>query len=441
METLHDFPYFRLEYDLNARPVSNDAAEKLVAFLKASPPTDVVFISHGWNNNMDEAQELYDAFFKRVRAHWNRGSVAGLESRRAVVAGVLWPSKRFTDSELIPGGAAGIKDEDDALKLVRAVLDRLAEDDPTKASLIAACKKDLDKLESDPKVQDAFVARVLQLLPATEADPEEGLQELRAVRGRELLDRLSPPVILPSAGDEEDGGGAAGVEDEDEGGAAGIGSFLGGIIGGAAKLLHFTTYYTMKERAGLVGMRAIHPLLVRIQTAFPALRIHLIGHSFGGRLVSAAARGADGSPRVQIASLTLLQAAFSHYGFSNNAAKRGKNGYFRAVTAGECLRGPALVTHTANDKAVGIAYALASRAAGENAAGIGDSSSDFGGIGRNGALLTPEAMEGKLLAAGSAYQWKAGKFHNLLADAFIKGHSDVTGPEVTWAWLTAFASA
>mgnify|MGYP006955677682 CR=1 FL=1 len=76
----------------------------------------------------------------------------------------------------------------------------------------------------------------------------------------------------------------------------------------------------------------------------------------------------------------------------------------------------------------------------QHAAGIGDASSEFGGIGRNGALLTPEAVASQLLSAGSAYKWQAGKFHNLQADAFIKGHSDVTGPEGTWAWMTAFAS-
>jgi len=49
------------------------------------------------------------------------------------------------------------------------------------------------------------------------------------------------------------------------------------------------------------------------------------------------------------------------------------------------VAGPILITHTANDKAVGIAYALASRISGQTGAALGDATDVFGGIGRNGA--------------------------------------------------------
>ena len=38
-----------------------------------------------------------------------------VEQRLIGVVGVLWPSKRFADAELVPGGAAGIGDADPAL--------------------------------------------------------------------------------------------------------------------------------------------------------------------------------------------------------------------------------------------------------------------------------------------------------------------------------------
>ena len=60
-------------------------------------------------------------------------------------------------------------------------------------------------------------------------------------------------------------------------------------------MLNFATYYQMKERAGTVGAGGLNPLLRELRAAAPDLRIHLVGHSFGGRLVTAAALGRAGS--------------------------------------------------------------------------------------------------------------------------------------------------
>ena len=57
------------------------------------------------------------------------------------------------------------------------------------------------------------------------------------------------------------------------------------------------------------------------------------------------------------------------------------------------------MTHTHNDKAVGIAYPLASRFSGDQAAALGDKNDKFGGLGRNGAqkMETGETIDGVLL--------------------------------------------
>ena len=68
------------------------------------------------------------------------------------------------------------------------------------------------------------------------------------------------------------------------------------------------------NRAGVVGQAGLGPLVTRLYTAQPALRIHLLGHSFGARVVSFALAGlpddtgvAEPSP---IKSLGLIQAAY-----------------------------------------------------------------------------------------------------------------------------------
>ena len=90
------------------------------------------------------------------------------------------------------------------------------------------------------------------------------------------------------------------------------------------------------------------------------------------------------------------------------------------------VNGPILVTHTKNDKAVGIAYPLASRINGDKTAAFGDENDVFGGLGRNGAqqMQDGETVAGRLSAVGANYAFKAGTFFNLEASEFIKGHGE-----------------
>jgi len=179
-------------------------------------------------------------------------------------------------------------------------------------------------------------------------DAENDLVEARVIELRETPDLL---------GDRTYDGGAA----------AGLGSTLGGILGAAKNLLNSITYYQMKARAGTVGEHGLAPLVTQIRNDRSDLRIHLVGHSFGGRLVSAAA---SQLPKDGAASMTLLQAAFSHYGFAELWSPGHAGGFRSAITNG-AVAGPIVITHTANDTSVGIAFAIASRIAGQNASAVG----------------------------------------------------------------------
>jgi hypothetical protein len=136
--------------------------------------------------------------------------------------------------------------------------------------------------------------------------------------------------------------------------------------------------------------------------------------------------------------MTLLQAAFSHNGFAQHFDGR-RDGAFRDVVAKATVSGPIVITHTANDVNVGKMYPLASLVVGDDAAALGDENDRFGGIGRNGAVKTPEAVKGTLLPLTGAYALMPGRLHNLESTSFIANHSDVTGREVAKAILAAVA--
>jgi predicted alpha/beta hydrolase family esterase len=210
-------------------------------------------------------------------------------------------------------------------------------------------------------------------------------------------------------------------------GAAGFLGFLSGFKSAAMNALNFTTYYEMKSRAGNVGKNGVAPLIDALSNSVD--RVHLIGHSFGGRVVTSAAAS---STTDKIRSMSLLQSAFSHNGFS-----KSQNGFFRSVVDQGRVKGPIIVTHTQNDKAVGIAYPLASRLANQTAASLGDANDKFGGLGRNGAQKMEanevDATQQKMLPSTGAYQFAPSKFFNLEASEYVKGHSDIAGKEVAHA--------
>jgi hypothetical protein len=219
--------------------------------------------------------------------------------------------------------------------------------------------------------------------------------------------------------------------------AAGIGDFFSGVKAGALRLLNLATYYTMKDRAGKIGRDAVNPLLDRVQAATPqTLKFHLVGHSFGGRLVTAIV---DGPKPLRIQTLLLLQAAYSHNGLSANF-DGGKTGFFHAVLAKQKVRGPILITHSKNDRAVGLAYPLASRLNGDDAAGIGDANDRFGGMGANGAQHVDSSVI-ELLKVGGTYDFKTSgkRVFNLNGDKIIQNHGDVSRPETAAVLAAAMA--
>jgi hypothetical protein len=249
---------------------------------------------------------------------------------------------------------------------------------PTEIGKLDAVKAILSGIESSPEKRKKFVSNIRALLNPLAADREDASDTFFQSSEEELMESLRIPIAATLPHDSQ--GGSATVELKsgpmlDQGGGAGIGSSLDSFKTAALNILNFTTYYEMKTRAGTVGNNGAAPLIDKL--AAKVDRIHLIGHSFGGRLVAAAAKG---STTNKMASLTLLQAAFSHNGFS-----KVMKGVFRNVVEAKRIAGPILITNTKNDKAVGLAYPIASRINNDTAMAIGDKNDRFGGIGRNGA--------------------------------------------------------
>lgn len=366
---------------------------------------DVLILVHGWNNDMPAARALYERLADSIAAVRKQGYAA---DRQIAVIGVLWPSIKWADEGQVAGGGASAANQESALIAEIGSRDL----DPAVAEQL----KNLVTKLNTPDARRKYLELLRTQLPRT-ADDDEDAPPTRFVEG-------DTEQVFKAAGRTDDIKGTRKVQ----GGAAGLG--LGNFVRAARNLLNLTTYYTMRDRAGTVGAKGIATLIEKLDGE--GRRIHLVGHSFGARAASAAANAAKAS----VHSLVLLQGAFSHYGFAHNWNSNGANGIFRDVPKG--IRGAVVITHTKNDKAVGYSYALASRLAKQVAVGIGGPKDRYGGLGRNGALKTPEALDqAKLEHVGAPYAFQARHVSNLQADTYIKGHTKVTGEEVAYAVLSA----
>lgn len=453
MDTIAGFPFFALKFDKTGKLTPSGTAQSHELRAALAGKTDLVVISHGWNNDANDAMGIYQGLLTHFDA-------LGADPGSMVVAGIFWPSKFIPDNwfaghpDVDAGAGAGdgniadvgggVSPGSDAERVqllaeIHAFAELLALDEAQRNVLALA----VEQLGDNDSEGQAFAKTVFACLP----DPDPNQQDiendaLTALRDQATDETLSLAPLIdlknvpPQDGDVEADGGVTSMaggapQPEETGGAASLAGFATGLMAAATRFLNFSTYYLMKERSGTVGL-GLNRVLGSIREDHPDLRIHLVGHSFGARLVTAAVAGAE---TVAPSSLSLLQGAFSHNGFATKVF----NGFFRRVIDDRLVAGPIIATHTRNDRAVGWAYAIASRVSGVNASAVGDRNDPYGGIGSNGAQNLEEKTEGFLLDIGQDYAgWRDGGVNNLHSDTFIKGHSDVTGTQVAHALLSAF---
>ncbi|HEX5858474.1 MAG TPA: hypothetical protein VFY91_10250 [Microbacterium sp.] len=431
-------PYTSVSIDKKGAFADPAELTELDRLLGDKRPTDVIVLSHGWNSSPGQARDLYERLIDSIAAV--RGEVSGARSRRFVVVGVIWPSIQWAPDENDGAGASAGGPADALADLVTQRIES-----PTIRRRLLAL---IPRLDADPAARAEFLTQLRKSVPARvlKDTTEDGDAPPTRFATGDPDDVFSVVKGTPrrrgsgtTTGGAASVGGTGGITES--GGGAGFS--LGGFFDAARNLVNITTFYTMKDRAGVVGQKGIATLLERVHAEAPDAKLHLVGHSFGGRAVTAAAL----ATKAPLASVTLLQAAYSHYGLARNFDRDdwdqpgvlpGRNGAFADMPAK--IGGPVVISHTRNDKAVGMAYAIAARLAGHVGVDLGDAGDMFGGMGSNGAQRTPGAVSGDLLPVGGRYAFSRGVVYNVKSDAFIAGHSAITGREVGYAVLSAVMS-
>ncbi|RAK63669.1 hypothetical protein [Phenylobacterium kunshanense] len=428
MAALAGLPYVALKF-------RKDGARTTTGPIFPAGVTDLIVISHGWHQDPDDAQAMYTAMLTHLQ---QQAAAAGrLAGRKFGVTGIYWPSDQFKDdlsqeTHAVlegPAAAAAGAHDGDLVKLQKRARE-----------LAPVLGVSADRLETLATLavtgasgdKDALLKALRKAMTAGDApDPEladEHAELLSAsTSGQQVIQALQAAGARGVAAAAAGGAQAAALGLS--GGASPAVGLFSGPIAAVATLLNQAAYFNLKKRAGKIG--ASLGRLIDLEGVPAGVRLHMIGHSFGARLVTSATATMAARPH----SLTLLQGAFSHNGLGVNV-KPGLDGAFRSVVAQNKVTGRIAISHTWNDHAVGVAYAIASRASNEIAAGLirvtdtfGGAKDIHGGIGANGALRLKPGEGSAQVLTGAAIPALNPGVNNLKCD-FIKGHNDIRTAEV-----------
>jgi hypothetical protein len=439
----HGIAYHFVAYDADGRERRGQhgpASADLLEAAKREHPTDVFFFSHGWNADPKGATGQYGRWLDAMAARTS--DLERLQARaggfRSLLVGLHWPSKAWADEELTSMSyaagegttamAAGATDPVE--HLVGEYAARLGDSAASRNALRTIVYSAL-RDAAPPTLPDDVRAAYEQLIasigleqsgegagPGDDGEPFDPEETYQATLVADVID----PV-----------------------------SFGGFSLGGVLAPLRVLSFWTMKRRAWRFGETGASDLLAQLQTAAPDARFHVMGHSFGCIVASAAVTGPPGSPgpRRKVDTLVLVQGAMSLWSFCTSIPSRPeRDGYFRRLIADELVRGAMIVTTSTHDRAVRVFYPLGAGVRGDVAfddAGL----PVYGGIGTFGVRGSGiEIKDEQLNRVDEDYELRPGVVYNLNADAVIAtsagisgAHSDICHPEVARAvWRAAEGS-
>lgn len=340
-------PWYLLPFDKFGTSEAPLTRAGLIGSLRNHNYTDVFIFSHGWNNDWATANALYNGWIKGYVTFRNQNHLdLGGREFRPLFVGIIWPSTALVlPSEQGPTFRSVQPDMNDFVGQERAEVRALAEGVP-----------------------EASRARFYEL---TQRPPGGGLSDQNAL---ELATILAPTLktndaevgedpAAPSPEELRDAWKAVGAQSQGNVPMQDLGRFRADLSRFDPRwIVRVATVWQMKDRAGVVGSKGVGPLLDAILGFQPpagqtAPRVHLLGHSFGAKVVLSAL--CTGTKPRKVNSVLLLQPAISYLCFSPDAAGQNRPGGY--VDAPNRSEQPILSTYTGCDQPLTQFFHLALR--------------------------------------------------------------------------------
>lgn len=405
----------------------------------AADATDVFLFSHGWNSEWAGTIRKYERFVEHFRTarrnHWNPPD----RDYRPVLAGIFWPSAALVaEGDRGPDIAA-----DGAVADPEARPDELTELDVVADAFAGAPPARLYELAEQDTLTGGEARELAEILaPVLAGGDDEIGGEAGSVSADDLLEIWSRlPAGAPDVGSAgtapADPGGF--IDDAPDPAAASSRPATAGLLDALnpRNVIRTATVLLMKDRAGKVGGHGVADLLRGLLAASATSRVHLVGHSYGCKVVlSALANGQ--APVRDVESVLLLQPATSALCFARDV-EGGRPGGYRVAL--ERTRQPIVTTFSRHDVPLTKLFHLAARRASDLGEAViaGEAPSKFaalGGFGPQG--VTGETATVTARSAPDRYDLAARPERRIVAvraDDVIPDHGSVESHATAWALL------
>jgi hypothetical protein len=394
--------------------------------------TDVFLLSHGWHGDVEGAMSQYDNWVTVTAASQPEDARRPV---RPLIIGVHWPSEAWGDDTIVapsdegllggeplPGGALTV---DDAVEKYADVIVDTSDARAALRTIFEASVEPEDTGKLPEAVRQAYLTLRRESRLAENGDEE-----------RASVDDWDPQEAFEHALDDTDG----------ESGLLGGGSFLDRLRDAILAPFRQLSFWKMKARAKTFGENGAALLLRQLQDATTEdVRFHLMGHSFGSLVMSAAIAGTKNSAPVRpVHSLLLVQGAVSLWAYARAVPDERDPGYFHRIIREEMVLGPIVTTRSAFDYAVGRFYPLGAGIAGQVL--LGDFPR-YGGLGAFGIQGVDGAEDTEIGDDTTNYELEPGRIYNVDATTVIStlsgpggAHNDIAHPATAnIAWQAALA--
>ncbi len=428
-------PFYIIPFDKKGRCEGPQTRQHLVDAVQNGTYTDVFLFSHGWNNDWATSVSRYEDFLKGYMNMRRRHSLPVPTPYRPLLVGIFWPSTALVFGEKEKGPSIAAAGDP-------AVMDAAVAEERDEVREIAEQLPDADverfyelvqkeSLTQEEALDLAGIAQRLMAAGGGDETPSEGPLSAEEILRVWKAASSEPETVSDEDFGTTDSGGAAGPQ------AAGGLGFLD-----PRPAVRMFTVWQMKDRAGTVGSKGVGPLL-RDLLAKSQARVHLIGHSYGGKVVLSAVSFGGDLPR-KVRSILLLQPAVSHLSFAEKVPGTDRPGGYRVAL--DRVESPVLSTFSAHDVPLTKVFHLAVRRdddLGEaKIAAAGEPPSKYAALGGFGPRQAGERLleiqhhpnRYELGGATRIYGLNGSK------DKVIAGHGEISN-EATWWALYNLVSA
>jgi hypothetical protein len=421
-------PFYLIPFDKKGRCEGPLTRAELLRAVASGEFTDIHIFSHGWNNIFKEALERYRSFFTGYLTIRANSGLDNVDDYRPLFVGIVWPSTALVLPWEKGPDIAGADGRDQIMADEQFALRELASDLPDNQ-----LSRFYEFSQRGRTLTPAEGLEFAEILLSIFQCPDTELRTAENVTANDLLTVWQQTADKSSTDESGEGG-----YDPDEMTPSTSGPSAAGVLDylDPRNAIRVATVWQMKDRAGTVGAFGVGPMLQDIiKEKAKNTRVHLMGHSYGAKVVLSALCYPS-SLSGTVTSLLLLQPAISYLCFGKNIDGNGTNGGYR-----EALKRtdrPIFTTFSKNDAPLTKFFHLAVRRnsdlGDQKIAGIPPSKfAALGGFGPGG-MLDGESTTEIMPAVGTKYSMGEAKIFGIDGSSDkIKGHGDVSNEFTEWA--------